>query len=235
MMKGFSAETLLKLRTEAIPIAKYNHILEYETETDLNPVDGILEDLDYDELDNIVNPGIDLECVDDGSVEDVDSSYSSYEQTTLVKFDSKPDNNLNWDEWAVLPAPPSDCISDSESEESLEDVGGAILVDTGPKESLTPNRKKFWEHQANNVADLGFNNRKVVRFHLDGEKTKYGYQKTHWKDKVQCDVCGSIYRRNLSSSHRKTKKHNYALTIHKTLFETLMRAPKTKVYYKKYT
>jgi len=48
----------------------------------------------------------------------------------------------------------------------------------------------------------------VVRFELEQDNPKK--PKLHWNDKIMCQICGSVIRRNLSTYHLRTKKHRLA-------------------------
>lgn len=64
----------------------------------------------------------------------------------------------------------------------------------------------------------------------------HGRPKAHHRDRVRCDVCGSVIRRNTGTMHRRTKKHQAAWALRQrdlALYETL-RNCKTKSEMQKY-
>lgn len=213
-------------------VAKQKHILQYE-----DPIEAEepLYRYDEDDFSDDIDLGGPLQLVDDGSIEDEE------EEDYYVKFDPDviPGEKMEWDAWETRHIPRTDQTQfvlgyDGDSDEDI--LRGGIFTDMGPKEKVVPpspeTNKAFWSKYNEPNKNVGYlNNRKCVDFHLKGEITRHGTQKKHWKDKVQCNVCGSIYRRNLATQHRKTKKHKQAYDVHQLVLETVLTAQKRK--YKK--
>ena len=61
----------------------------------------------------------------------------------------------------------------------------------------------------------GRNVEMVEPYYKDGRLNKFGRLRAHYKDQVRCEVCGSVFRRNTGTQHRKTMKHQQALILRK--------------------
>lgn len=46
--------------------------------------------------------------------------------------------------------------------------------------------------------------------------------KTHWSDRIECNICGGIYTRSASTAHKKTKIHKLHCELNEKIKNILL-------------
>lgn len=209
-----------------LPIARHLHIHRHETEMELD---------------------------DPATFIDSSSESSSTERSPgplKVHFDDETTDRpkMNWMQWDMNERNPEtipNClkatvVSDSDTDDAEDE--DALLTHKKPNNVFTdksattskPRRQHFWERQdPENLFTLGFNSAKTVKpVNPDAPIGARGRPLTNPKDKVQCNVCGSIYGRLSGTNHRKSKKHINAYNLNQRMVEAMLTMRKRRYYYK---
>lgn len=107
----------------------------------------------------------------------------------LVVFDG--DGNVDWDEFKPV------IVDDDEDR-----------INRKIKEKYKE-RIQFWTDD-----DPIFNGKSkpdnTIEYFLKNQFNKNGTRKTHFKDRILCEICGCAIRRSLITQHLRTKKHRRA-------------------------
>jgi len=162
-------------------------------------------------------------------IEDSYAEESSDDSETTIEpvspqFHISPDDSEDSTEESPVPRVES-IYEDSDIQQVTEVRGGVLYVKPKPKPKRV--RKKavhvvnepetVYEEDIANLMPSCQNPQHsitVVEPYLkDGPLNRFGRLKAHHKDKVRCELCGSIYGRASGTLHRKTQKHQMAVKI----------------------
>jgi len=245
----------LKTIHKTLRKAKHQYIIENEPELELNGGDGKLMDCVYpiDNNDSTVNfelkntdkktttkpLTIQFDKQNNNSYNDLNwgewvsrktkISESSDEEDVdkLIPQFSLEDDEDEDDDDSI----PELLIENEEEELILNEKKLKTIVDDSIPSPPKKVRKEFWDRNHIQNYSIGYNGTKMIKSHIPLEQRPIGARGkplTNGLDKVQCQVCGSIYSRNSGSNHRKSLKHIKAFNVAQHLLETLLTARKRK-------
>lgn len=226
--KNWNLKQCLTNINNPFTLSKFQHIQSYETETLLNSEDeeiGYLSSEDEESTEEILNK-FELKRQNKRilNLENLSQSYNfdSVTGDMVVKFDTENavGDFIPWpnalkresssdDSWS------SDNSCSSKEHKIIPSKRKLILDGSGTELDRRINIAKVNKCPVHKPStNIGSTRTVVVEpYYKDGRLNKYGRPKAHHSDRVQCDVCASVYRRNTGTLHRKTQKHQLALKV----------------------